>query len=113
VNDTGERNQNKAVFNGRRFQRLRGPKPASPAQLASAVEKFKRRHVFRLGFFNSLFSVLFVGCIILGTACANHDDTDQSHHHRHAHGDNSVNGRGSRDSLGLNPSQSSTPAPGL
>jgi hypothetical protein len=113
VNDRGERIQNKAVFNGRRFQRLHGPKPASPAQLASAFEKFKRRHAFRLGFISNFFLVLCVSGMILTTGCANHDDStaDRSHHHRHAHGDNSANGQGSRDSLGVNPSQSSTPTP--
>lgn len=113
MNDNVEPTKNEAVFNGRRFQRLTSSKPASPAQLARAFEKFKRRHAFRLGFINVLFTILCVTCAILGTACANHDDStaDQSHHHRHAHGNNSANGQGSRDSLGLNPSPTSTPTP--
>jgi hypothetical protein len=113
MKDKGEPTKNKVVFNGRRFQRLSGSKPASPAQLARAFERFKRRHSFRLGFINVLFTILCVTCTIFGTACANHDDStaDQSHHHRHAHGNNSANGQGSRDSLGLNPSPSSTPTP--
>jgi hypothetical protein len=114
MNDKGEPTKNKAEFNGRRFQRLSSSKPVSPAQLAKAFEKFKRRHAFRLGFINVLFTILCLTCTILGTACANHDDStaDQSHHH-HAHGGNSANGQGSRDSLSLNPSPSSTPVPGL
>ncbi len=115
MNDKEGPAKNKAVFNGRRFQRLTSSKPASPAQLARAFEKFKRRHLFRLGIINVLFTILCLAWTILATACADHDDAtaDESHHHRHAHGGNSANGQGSRDSLGLNPSPSSTPIPGL
>ncbi len=111
MNNKAEATKDKVVFNGRRFQRLTRSKPASPEQLAKAFEKFKRRHAFRMGFINVLFTILLLGYAVVGTACANHEDStaDQSHHHRHGRGSDSGGGQGSRDSLGLNPS----PTPGL